>query len=532
MSLLLDALNRASQDKAAAAAVRVTASTRDEMALELPEPAPKATVAPLPHGAPPDAAPGNDWPTLGLALTPTEATPTMETPAIQLGAGGTRKPLDTGMKLVAKPEPPAPEPAPLPPPQPPQPPRAPERQSEPPMAFASLPKLEPHPAPSGTRPAPNNAPRVAQSIVRAKAPSPTATVPARLIVLVSIAVLLAAGLGSVLLGSWGDPMVWLQPSAVNGPITQPTAMATVIAPASPVNAVEIAPTPPAPPAAIAATNPGQTQVKARPESSNRSADEVKPSARPATAVATVRVINAPSECAPGLTPAECETAIRRKPATAPARSDSPMLQSRSTGPSALESGYAALTQGRLQEAKQAYKQALAGNPEERDALLGLAYIAHQQGHAEEARAYYQRVLRQEPGNAIARAGLLTLNPTDDAQALGSQSRDVAEQNPDSAAAQSVLGHSLVRQGRLADARLAFQRAHLLEPNVALHAFNLAVALDRLRNYAAARHYYELALALSAQSGGERSSGVQHAVVQERLVQLQAAGATDPAESRP
>ncbi len=209
-----------------------------------------------------------------------------------------------------------------------------------------------------------------------------------------------------------------------------------------------------------------------------------------------------------------------------------MLQSRSTGPSALESGYVALTQGRLQEAKQAYAQALAGNPEERDALLGLAYIAHQQGHAEEARSYYQRVLRQEPGNAVARAGLLTLNPADDVQALGSQSRDVAEQNPDSAAAQSVLGHSLVRQGRLADARLAFQRAHLLEPNVALHAFNLAVALDRLRNYAAARHYYELALALSAQSGGERSSGVQHVVVQQRLAQLQAAAVADPAESRP
>lgn len=209
-----------------------------------------------------------------------------------------------------------------------------------------------------------------------------------------------------------------------------------------------------------------------------------------------------------------------------------MLQSRSTGPSALESGYAALTQGRLQEAKQAYAQALAGNPEERDALLGLAYIAQQQGHAEEARSYYQRVLRQEPGNAVARAGLLTLNPTDDVQALGSQSRDVAEQNPDSAAAQSVLGHSLVRQGRLADARLAFQRAHLLEPNVALHAFNLAVALDRLRNYAAARHYYELALALSAQSGGERSSGVQHVVVQQRLVQLQAAAVADPVDSRP
>ena len=202
-----------------------------------------------------------------------------------------------------------------------------------------------------------------------------------------------------------------------------------------------------------------------------------------------------------------------------------MLQSRSVGPSALESGYAALTQGRLPEARQAYTQALAGNPQERDALLGLAYIAHQQGRAEEARSYYQRALRQDPGNAVARAGLLTLSPTEDAQELGTQSRDVAEQNPDSAAAQSVLGHSLARQGLLAQAQLAFQRAQLLEPDVALHAFNLAVALDRLHRYPAARHYYEQALSLSAQTGGERSSRVPLSVVQERLVQLQAAAVT-------
>jgi tetratricopeptide (TPR) repeat protein len=207
-----------------------------------------------------------------------------------------------------------------------------------------------------------------------------------------------------------------------------------------------------------------------------------------------------------------------------------MFQSRSTGPSALESGYAALIQGRLQEAKQAYTQALVGNAEERDALLGLAYIAHQQGRTEEARAYYQRVLRQEPGNPVAKSGLLMLSPTEDMQEFGSQSREIAEQNPDSAVAQSVLGQSLVRQGRLADAQLAFQRTHLLEPGVALHAFNLAVALDRLRNYDQARLYYERALTLSAQSGAERSSGVPLAAVRARLLQLQAATVANPAES--
>ena len=193
--------------------------------------------------------------------------------------------------------------------------------------------------------------------------------------------------------------------------------------------------------------------------------------------------------------------------------------------------YAALTQGRTAEAAAAYKAALAENPEERDALLGLAYIAHQAAREEEARDLYQRVLRQEPNNPSARAGLLIQTLSNDAEDVSGSSRDIAEQNPGSAAAQSVLGHSLVRQGRLSDAQQAFQRAHALEPGVALHAFNLAVALDRLRSYGQARTYYERALVLSRQVGGEASSGISHAVVSNRLQELLSAKATEAPASR-
>jgi tetratricopeptide (TPR) repeat protein len=202
------------------------------------------------------------------------------------------------------------------------------------------------------------------------------------------------------------------------------------------------------------------------------------------------------------------------------------IQRRSVGPSALELGYEALTQGRLKEASQAYTQALASNPEERDALLGLAYIAHQQGRDDEANAYYKRVLRQDPGNAVAQSGLIALEGRGDRQDSASRARDVVEQNPRSAAAQAMLGHSLVQENRLADAQQAFYQAHLLEPAVASHAFNLAVALDRMRNYASAQRYYALALSLSVQSGGERASLVPHAAVQARLDQLRSSPATD------
>lgn len=201
------------------------------------------------------------------------------------------------------------------------------------------------------------------------------------------------------------------------------------------------------------------------------------------------------------------------------------------GPTTLEVAYAALTQGRMDEAAAAYKTALAANADERDALLGLAYIAHQAAREEEARELYQRVLRQEPGNPTARAGLLIQTLSNDVEDVSASSRDVAEQHPGSAAAQSVLGHSLVRQGRLADAQQAFQRAHVLEPGVAMHAYNLAVALDRLRSYGAARAYYERALALSRQNGTETSSGFSQVVVENRLKELLGAKLPDSPPGR-
>ncbi len=198
-----------------------------------------------------------------------------------------------------------------------------------------------------------------------------------------------------------------------------------------------------------------------------------------------------------------------------------VFQSRSNTALALESAYSALTQGQWEQAIQGYTKALQINPQERDALLGLAYIAHQQGRVDDARAYYKQVLRQEPSHPVANSALQSLSQAQGRPDVNVQAYDVAQQHPDSATAQSALAQELVRQGRLADAQQAFERAYRLEPHTALYAFNLAVALDRLRRYELARGYYERALTLSTQMGGERVSGVSHTVLRTRLEQLQA-----------
>jgi tetratricopeptide (TPR) repeat protein len=368
-----------------------------------------------------------------------------------------------------------------------------------------VPKAAVQPVPSGAHPA-----RVAQEIQRAKAPIPAKRRPMRLMMLGGVAGVLALGLSSVLLGWWGDPAAWFMPAsqsilvpavpmAVSSPITEEPPASTEADPAPVVNAEK-----PSGPA-VAQVIPNKSDPKP---------------ATPALSEPKEERIESPFTPTPA---PEAKVAAKKESAS---------IQRRSTGPSALELGYEALIQGRFKEATQAYSQALASNPEERDALLGLAYVAHQQGRDDEANAYYRRVLRQDPGNAVAQAGLIALGARSGSQDSASRARDVAEQNPKSAAAQVMLGHSLVQENRLADAQQAFYQAHLLEPAVASHAFNLAVALDRMRNYVPARRYYEAALTLSTQSGGERASNVPHAAVQARLEQLRSPAAADPLSTLP
>ncbi|MEN9477440.1 MAG: hypothetical protein RLZZ300_1581, partial [Pseudomonadota bacterium] len=96
---------------------------------------------------------------------------------------------------------------------------------------------------AGNQPSAQQAPRVAQEIVRAKSPAARARPPLRLMVLGAVALLLAVALGSMLLGWWGDPSAWFQTSAIPRPaVAEPGATARVEAADAPVAAV----TPPAP----------------------------------------------------------------------------------------------------------------------------------------------------------------------------------------------------------------------------------------------------------------------------------------------
>ncbi len=255
-----------------------------------------------------------------------------------------------------------------------------------------------------------------------------------------------------------------------------------------------------------------------------------PAALPAAAPPAVP---APVAVAPQAVPAPAEAPRTAPPAAAPQEEPAPtsmrarpVFTAKPGGSRTLDAAYAALLDGRLDAAAAAYRQALASNPDERDALLGLAHIAHRQGRNDEARAFYQGVLRLEPNHPVAQAGLLALADADTEYPV-SRAREIAEQNPESAAAQSALGSALAREGLLADAQQAFFQAMSLEPNHPLHAYNLAVALDRLHKPDLARTYYERALKLAEQSSPALRRNFPRETALKRLEELRSDGVVKP-----
>ena len=294
----------------------------------------------------------------------------------------------------------------------------------------------------------------------------------RAMVLAGIAAVLGLALASFALGVWGDPEKLLGLGGVSS-VVPSTAIPQVPA-AMPPPLVTVAP-------AVASVMPVASPVLF---------PAPAPVAVPAAAVAS------PPVAAPKKPPGSPlnEPVLRAAPAA-------PVFAARARSQSALEMGYAGLQAGRFDDASRAYTAALEANPVEPDALLGLAYIAHAKGQREEALTYYRRVLRQDPGNSVANAGLLALETGTNGVATGSsqgeRAKELAARQPESAAVQALAANALVQEGALPDAALAFARAQALEPANPVHAYNLAVAFDKLGNYTQAAAQYEKALRISA-----------------------------------
>jgi Flp pilus assembly protein TadD len=162
----------------------------------------------------------------------------------------------------------------------------------------------------------------------------------------------------------------------------------------------------------------------------------------------------------------------------------------------VEQAYQAFQRNDLAVARDGYQRALAREPTNRDALLGLAAIDVRSGQLNSAEARYLKLLEIDPRDSHAVASLISLRGQLDPVASESRLKSLIASQPEAALLHFSLGNQYAQQSRWSEAQAAYFKAHSVDPENADYAFNLAVSLDQLHQGKLALEYYQRALALT------------------------------------
>ena len=164
---------------------------------------------------------------------------------------------------------------------------------------------------------------------------------------------------------------------------------------------------------------------------------------------------------------------------------------------ALERGWMAYQKKDYALSKREYKKVLKSEPNNHDALLGIAAVSIQQEEVGTARDIYIKLLERDPRDPHAHAGLANIAQTDGANLSESKLKQLIEYRPDDAHLQFALGNVYVQKKSWPEAQQAFFNAWKADNTNADYAYNLAVSLDQLGKHREAKAYYEDSLKLAA-----------------------------------
>lgn len=185
--------------------------------------------------------------------------------------------------------------------------------------------------------------------------------------------------------------------------------------------------------------------------------------------------------------------------------------------SAVNDAYAALESGRFDSARQLYEQALRLEPNNIDALLGLAAIAQNDNRLDDASRHYLKILDIDPRHALAQSGLIGMVGRADPQSAESRLKQLAARDP-SPGLYFTLGNLYADQGQWSQAQQAYFQAHHLDANNPDYAYNLAVSLEHIGQQKLALGFYRRAVQLAA---GRGRANFNPAQAQARISQLAA-----------
>lgn len=160
----------------------------------------------------------------------------------------------------------------------------------------------------------------------------------------------------------------------------------------------------------------------------------------------------------------------------------------------VRGGYADFQQGFYQAAERHYERALAYDPYNKDAHLGLAGLAQMAGDLPEALARFNQVLQEWPNDEIARAGLSSLIQRENDVALETELKLLLEKYPDSPHLSFVLGNIYAQRGTWQVAQKKYFTAWSGDSANTNYLYNLAISLDQLGEHEAAIQFYEMLVA--------------------------------------
>ncbi|MGK0296422.1 MAG: tetratricopeptide (TPR) repeat protein [Gammaproteobacteria bacterium] len=171
-------------------------------------------------------------------------------------------------------------------------------------------------------------------------------------------------------------------------------------------------------------------------------------------------------------------------------------QPRSGDNQLIKEAYIAYRAGEYSRAEAIYLQAEEIIPDNRDVLLGLAAISTRKGDMDTALNLYIQILRQNPLDNIARAAVLGFEYGNSVTESISAIKTMLFDAPDQPLLFFTLGKLNASRASWSEAQQAFFDAYRLDSSNPDFALNLAISLDRLGQTQPALDYYKTAIDLA------------------------------------
>lgn len=179
----------------------------------------------------------------------------------------------------------------------------------------------------------------------------------------------------------------------------------------------------------------------------------------------------------------------------------------------INKAYTDYVAGNFVRAESVYHEVLREKPENRDALLGIAAIAWRKGDLQLAYENYLKVLQLFPRDITARTALVNLQGNAVPVQSESMVKIMLQEDPDADFLYFTLGNIYAAQSRWEEAQQAFFEAWRRQSDNSDYAYNLAVSLDHIGQAKTARKYYRMALDLADKAP---QNGFNTAAVMARL----------------